>query len=438
MTHTSHRFGIAWFPNGNPHSECFYVAGTLGGSVDNAFALPSDIIWFTNLSFEAMRDAGIAAAPHLRGDRYLRWPLTHLADDLGLLNTPTHTLTRTLYAIVNEALQLLSDAIGDRIPLGPYGLANHIDVPCAPRAAKENRDYIDILANAVQITHAMSGVRAPRGSKIARLRTSRLAHYYFALRETILPAGPFKEMSVPASYQNMSSARARAYWQNILETKDKAVLVRLSVKSLDPFVARFFSPGHVSGNTQNNVRSWFPLDEALLLSHVATVSVGGALAAPAARDNGTGIVECLDILAHGGISTSASLAAHILVGAVCGQRDDTVTSIGPFVAAADRCLLARLAAHLANQGRVIGSMGAGSVSVFAQNPAFSLNDAAELCANALATGLMPAKSLLDKIGDVQTQPAKLNTDPLPGAPGYSAMLRQSEEINRPTIDGEAI
>ena len=333
--------------------------------------MASDVMWITNLGFEAFRARGFQNVHNLRGDNFFQTSLRQMDVDLRLsLHSPDNSvLAQVLSRIVSRAMHGIQTSYPanqiDRI-LGTYNLSTGLQtVLCADKSTEEQ---VDVALEKSWQRHSACDVTAQpwvRDRVVVTLRRNRLAHAMNVLG-SLVPAGTWEripESKLPHKDAEFYLAGNRPFVAQIVMTR-----INPDVAKILSFGAQFRGRRRGAGPT----REWATSNEIAMLCQFASISVKSIYLADRAMplDEHYQLPETLTHDPLLMLSYSAGLIAEAHLTSVTVQKPTAhsdrkiVSPRATFLASYDRVLTFGYAAMVLQAGFIVSSYGAGSVTVF--------------------------------------------------------------------------
>ena len=267
---------VAFDSETEPEAGFASVGGGRAERINGMNELATDVIWWTNLSFDAFyKKTDAWRIPWLRHDKYLVASPNDVLKEWGM--DPKD-------ADVTQAIPILSEFFG-RIMKMSFRLIRDVD----PQARMEEvfvgrflrEDFRFILpepeypkneaAEVIKSGHAYqeftaTGVQAPRGARWVMLRKPRIA-YAQEMFHTPIPKGPFE--FYPRS-DLRSVARDKLKWT--IENENPCI-AEVAIKRIDGDIAPIFGFGNAVEKEKRIGRSWVAHPELVVMEHFADIDV---------------------------------------------------------------------------------------------------------------------------------------------------------------------
>jgi len=272
MSKNPFRYGCLWFASTEePDSGIFSIAGSKAKMFDTIGELPSDVIWWSNVSYAACRTSSLGQMTNIRHNKYLILSPEECLNEWGY---PAKTLTP-------EQCVVFSSRLFSRI----MGIAYDLILESAPRRHNHQifsthdlrNDFAAILprftfptgeaatvlkAGYSFVNYSSVAQRMPRGLARVQLRRPRLAHALDML-STPVPDGEVAFIS--------GRKTEHAYHEAL--NSEKPVLSEVSISNVDPSVGPVFAWGISMDRKSKVMRSWVPHPELISMSAFADIDV---------------------------------------------------------------------------------------------------------------------------------------------------------------------
>lgn len=270
------KFGVILFDDDiNPTDGWSSREGERARRVANMHELPTDTIWWTNLSYDRMRQSKAGINPWLRQDAYLVVKPRDALAEWG--HNPNDTapdsaaefLAQVFSRVMNLALNLLGECIPNARPeqfLAGKTLRNDLS-RLLPKADFPTDEAAVILRpGQAYAEYTTTTLRSPRGSRRVALRRPRMSHAMEMLT-TPVPVGPFEVLG--AQRLGDTNAERLAFVRNT----DRPCMVEIVVNSMDGDIAPVYGFGNSMDKDKIIRRSWVTHPEALTMMTFADIEV---------------------------------------------------------------------------------------------------------------------------------------------------------------------
>lgn len=403
----SRQFGVVFFDEeADPTAGWAAVAGGQAYRISGVNELSTDVIWWTNISFENFFKSTEAwRSPWLRHDKYLVVSPKDVLQEWGV--DPK--------TIGGDYSATLVSGLFNRVMVLAFRLIRDVE----PRARMEEvfigrflrEDLRRLLpeaeypkgeaASIVKSGHAWqeftrTTVRGIKGARWIMLRKPRLA-YAHEMLQTPIPKGPFE-------FYGRSDLRKHAKDKlNWVLHNDNPCLAEVAINRLDADVAPIYGFGNATDQDKRIQRSWVAHPELIVMSKFAEIDVKSVYMGHEYDLIGPRLPEAVkDFLSdkYTELSWSGGVIAETLWRAAAlgeekasnksSNEDDRASSSwqGVWIKGADKANMFLTAMQMTEIGYSVVSYGLGWVRVMALE-----EDIPDLIRDALSYGLVP--NLLD-------------------------------------------
>lgn len=356
------------------------IGGGQARRVQGISDLPSDVIWFTNLTYSNFYKAGLHKHPNFRNAEWLRTQFYQLVSELGvdINNQPPH-ITVSVIATIAQRVVNVAEAQFSLKPESSRKLNDDFArILGAPRSAIPNNIYSLFKPvcehPSVSVIHSVNyGAASPS----ITLRRNRITH----AREVMSTVVP------PDSGWEMEPSVAPDGSDQWLEDIKQPFLVRCTVSEVKPMIAEVLSWGAGA----KSPRLWLTDIEWRVVRQHGKVIVHQALicknpAAPLPQG------LCIPSSTGAELSITYGLIAENIWTALTNPQyykgDETrFTAAAAWLRSADRMIMFNYAQKLYGRGIDVMSYGVGNVVL--RYPEGGLNRILDVC---LDIGLIPPAS----------------------------------------------
>lgn len=332
--------------------------------------LQSNVLWVTNITYQAVRKLRLYTIPHIKGDQYFRTAYKFLANEKGLSDNATESAQQismvfhrlSTYAI--EKLGISFDNPGYRFS----GLVADALMPRYMKAVLQGPNSIEIkeaIKHSTQVNQAMS-CKTPLASTATSFIFPRGSYSNWLLSLDYPGDKPWEEVKDKdiASTLGFEDEIMVKGTKGILDKlltmgKTHAVLLKVHVISMSKNYSDFQSFGAGS----KTPRRWATLPEILYLSRFSKLKIEGGFKTPLRK---LPLSDVIDLEKNEISFSKGLLLENICVGLATplyGKADKS-TAVGAYIRAYDRIACGRIAEAFNNQSFTIGSFGVGKITVF--------------------------------------------------------------------------
>ncbi|EPX83492.1 hypothetical protein [Salipiger mucosus] len=401
------RFGYVAFDNeGEPADGFASVAGQPAKRISSIYELPTDVIWWTNITFDAFYKKSDAwRSPWLRHDKYLVVSPKDVLKEWGM--NPTDADVTTAAPIISEffsrVMQMSFRLIRDVDPRSRMedvfvGRFLREDLRCVlPEAEYPKSEAATVIksGNAWQ-EFTQTGVSPVRGGRWVMLRRPRVS-YAQEMFHTPIPRGPFEFYG---RSEIRSVAKDKMKW--VLDNNNPCI-AEVTVNRIDGDIAPIYGFGNAMEKEKRIARSWVAHPELVVMDHFTEIDVKSLYMGSEYDLIGPNLPEPVkDFLSskYTEISWSAGVVAETLWRAcalgeekskVQGQERAHTSWQGVWIKGADKANMFLTAMQLAEKGYSVVSYGLGWVRA-----AVLEEDIPDLIRHGLSLGLLPQVSDLPK------------------------------------------
>jgi hypothetical protein len=346
------------------------VSGMPAIRISDYGSLSTDVLWVTNLRFNAYKKLGLIKSHHIYDDQFFRTSLKLLMAELGLSNKPNEACS-----VISEVLQRVSALCENKLNFNmdacSYRLAPSIAASIVKPAwrtrpsGKHAAELAEAFKQATQQNQNAFAIVPPSGSQAMPFVASR-APYYKWLLEQKVPIGstwrPIKQSTEEkvlgvedgVEIKGTKSLIARLKeWSN-----DECYFFRIRVSSIEPFYRPFATFGHGSWEQ----RHWATLPEIIEMARYSKIVLSAGFKCDAGKlDLPEGIID--DTKSY---SYSYGIFLENVWNAIASPLYGSKyhTPIAAYMRAYDRTMCVRMAEGFANFNCTVGSAGAGRVMVY--------------------------------------------------------------------------
>lgn len=329
------------------------IGGCKARRISAIHELPSDVIWFTNLSYNDFYKAGLHRHPNFRNDGWLRTSFNQLISELGVDNNlVTSNVTAEVVSTIAHRMVTYAMSKYQITPKNKRLNEDFADAFGAPKSQIDDNYYkfYEAIAEhpSVSVIPTMNFMRS---SPTVTVRRNRLEHARDVLATPVPPDRGWE------LHKNIGSNKG----DNWLETVDKPFLVKCSVTNLKPMLAEVLS----WGSGAKSVRDWLTDIEWRVVRELGDIQVHSALICNHDAER----LEQYSILPneeYSPISITQGLVAENIWTSMCNKqhyRADAMrfTAAACWLRSADRMIMFDLAQKLYGRGLTVFSYGVGNV-----------------------------------------------------------------------------
>ena len=266
------KYGFISFKTPEAPDEGLYsIAGGEAHHFQSVAELPSDVMWWTNISYTSLNQSALSSMSTLRIDKYLPITPDDCLMEWGFCPETTNRLeaTRFISQCFFRIMTITENLIEEIAPKKAKHLYfNTSDLrfdlaAVMPRQVYPTGDAASILKAGYSFVE-YSGVarKGLRGVPRVLMRRPRLAHA-IDMFYSPLPDGPLEFWE-----EDMSLEQAL--------NSEVPVLSEIVVNRADDLVAPIFSYGHSINTAQRVVRAWVPHPELIALSAFSEITIKNA------------------------------------------------------------------------------------------------------------------------------------------------------------------
>lgn len=235
--------------------------------------LPSDVLWWSNCSYDAFYRKGRLFASNLRPANYIDVSHLELCSEWGMQDnemTPKATVvvSGTLFGHLMKMARGLIRIIRSDLPGSDYFVHNRLaqDLQVLlPAAEFPNDDAASILQSGIGFqNYTATTVNPTSGAQVIRIRRPRFDHAIDML-STPVPIGPFKR------FQGSKIGTAED-----IARFSRPVIAEISVSHADPTLSPLFGFGVSMEKRKRVQRSWVPHPELAAMESFTSIQVKNA------------------------------------------------------------------------------------------------------------------------------------------------------------------
>jgi hypothetical protein len=357
------------------------ISGEQAQRVRSIHNLPSDVLWFTNLTYNNFYRAGLQRHPNFRNEGWLRTLFNQLVAELGVdLNSVSPDITVSTIAAIAQRTVSVAKSRYEVHPKSKRLNEDFAIAMSAPRSALPDKfyNYFDTVADHPSVS-VIYTTNYGAGLPTVTVRRNRLHH----AREVLATPVPTD------TGWEMEKAVAPDHNDKWLENINTPFLVKCTVSNVNPMIAEVLSWG--SGS--RDVREWLTDIEWRVVRQYADVSVSAALIC----NNPAAPLPQAKLLPEGPLdklSFTYGLIAEQIWTAMTNKQHykggmNRYTAAAAWLRAADRMAMFDYAQKLYRSGLNVMSYGVGNVVL--RYPENELRHTLDIATD---IGLMPPASKL--------------------------------------------
>jgi hypothetical protein len=273
----SRSFGyVAFDDEANPEAGFTSIAGGHVARINDMHELSTDVIWWSNLSFDAFYKKTEAwRNPWLRHDKYLVASPNDVLKEWGLdpkecdVTQACPIISEFFSRIMKISFQLIKDVNPQaRMEETFIGRFLREDFRCIlPKPEFPKNEAAEVIKSGhAYAEFTPTGVPGVRGGRWIMLRKPRMS-YAQEMFHTPIPKGPFEFYG---RAEIRSVARDKLKW--VIENENPCI-AEVSIKKIDGDIAPIFGFGNAAAKEKRIPRSWVAHPELVVMEHFADIDV---------------------------------------------------------------------------------------------------------------------------------------------------------------------
>lgn len=430
------KFGCVIFDDEkNPSSGWVSVNGDKARRIDGVNQLPTDAIYWSNITYESFRLTGIDRNPWLRHDAYLVTKPVDVLLEWGHdpASTPPDYMASFCSTMFNRIMTMVFKLALECDPkIKPATLFSGDTLRTDIRHLLPSLDYPKgEAASIVKQGHAFTeftktSMRGMKGSKLLMLRRPRLA-YALEILTTPVPKGAF-------TFVGQRELRAltdnRVKWVNGL---NRPCMAEITIEEMQSDIAPIYGFGNSTDREKKIQRSWVAHPEFIALSSISSLEVRNVYLAETYSQLNRSLSPAISRFLsdnHGEASWSVGVIAETIWRSICmappkgrghqpGDERAGTSWQGAWYRAADKVSGFLSASRLADLGYSIASYGYGWVRA-----SISEDQIQDFIRDGLSIGLFP------RLSDVGANPYNEGGSMVWGGDKKSRIMAQLTVMNQ--------
>jgi hypothetical protein len=391
------KIGACWFDDISiAQGGWSSIDGAESQRISSYSELRTDVIWVTNLDYNAYKKLNLTQSPHIYDAQYFRTSLKLIGSENGLLHD-VRALVEFASCIFSRVIRLgyeLFDVDMTNPGYRYYSIIANRIMPGFMRKRPEGANVIDVIEGikqATQANQAMSGIKAPKNSTAHDFAFPRGAYARWILTQKYPGPGRWEEIKRQTNetifgVENGVVIKGSAGVIEKLKSWDDeySVFLRINILNMDPQYRSFASFG--SGSSYP--RRWATLPEVLNLSRFCKIAIMGGYRI---KSEPLKIAESIDFDSNE-YSYSRGLLYENLWVALANPiyGNDLKPAVGAYMRAYDRFACSRIAEKFSGYQYVVGSYGTGRVMVY-----LTKQEEYQAAEFALSLGILPPMHMIN-------------------------------------------